>query len=75
MTLYTGGSDGFVSSTAAPIASGVERTQFPGGTFTRSQPAPFHGARVMGSLRQSRARMIVLEAAEGDVYAANQVPR
>ena len=25
----------------------VERTQFPGGTFTRSRPAPFHGARVM----------------------------
>jgi len=24
----------------------VERTQFPGGTFTRSRPAPFHGARV-----------------------------
>jgi hypothetical protein len=26
----------------------VERTQFPGGTFTRSRPAPFHGARVWG---------------------------
>jgi hypothetical protein len=25
----------------------VERTQFPGGTFTRSRPAPFHGARLM----------------------------
>src|SRR6266567_2823108 len=25
----------------------VERTQFPGGTFTRSRPAPFHGARAM----------------------------
>ena len=23
----------------------VERTQFPGGTFTGSRPAPFHGAR------------------------------
>ena len=30
----------------------VERTQFPGGTFTRSRPAPFHGARVMGIFRQ-----------------------
>ena len=26
----------------------VERTQFPGGTFTRSRPAPFHGARDIG---------------------------
>jgi len=26
----------------------VERTQFPGRTFTRSRPAPFHGARDMG---------------------------
>ncbi len=47
MTLYTRGSDGFVSSTAAPIASEVERTQFPGGTLTRSRPVPFHGARVI----------------------------
>jgi hypothetical protein len=30
----------------------VERTQFPGGTFTRSRPAPFHGARATGILRQ-----------------------
>jgi len=30
----------------------VERTQFPGGTFTRSRPAPFHGARVTASFRQ-----------------------
>src|SRR6266700_1463201 len=39
-TLYTGGSDGFVSFTAAPIATGWSE-QFPGGTFTRSEPAPF----------------------------------
>jgi hypothetical protein len=30
----------------------VERTQFPGGTFTRSRPAPFHGAREMGIFSQ-----------------------
>src|SRR5215471_1472438 len=30
----------------------VERTQFPGGTFTRSGPAPFHGARAIRMLRQ-----------------------
>src|SRR5207302_9845515 len=39
-TLYTGGSDGFVAFTAAPIATGWSE-QFPGGTFTRSEPAPF----------------------------------
>jgi len=41
----------------------VERTQFPGGTFTRNRPTPFHGARVIASyisyrsegLRESRA--------------------
>jgi len=33
-TLYTGGSDGFVAFTAAPIATGWSE-QFPGGTFTR----------------------------------------
>ena len=31
----------------------VERTKFPGGTFTRSHPAPFHGARVMILLAQN----------------------
>src|SRR5437660_1901415 len=30
----------------------VERTQFPGGTFTRSRSAPFHGAREMAIFRQ-----------------------
>ena len=30
----------------------VERTQFPGGTFTRSRPAPFHGARVIEIFHQ-----------------------
>src|SRR5213079_3134274 len=39
-TLYTGGSDGFASFTAAPIATGWSE-QFPGGTLTRSEPAPF----------------------------------
>ena len=34
----------------------VERTQFPGGTFTRSRPAPFHGARAMGCLPELRPR-------------------
>jgi len=42
-TLYTGGSDGFVTSTAAPIATGWCE-QFPGETFTRCGPTPFHGA-------------------------------
>jgi hypothetical protein len=44
VTLYTGGSDGFVASTAAPLLpSGTN--QFSGGTFTRSEPALFtaHG--------------------------------
>src|SRR6266496_1487879 len=42
-TLYTGGSGGFVTSTAAPIATGWSE-QFPGETFTRCGPTPFHGA-------------------------------
>src|SRR6266498_4078764 len=46
-TLYTGGSDGFVSFTAAPIASGWSE-QFPGGTFTRSEPAPFTAHAILG---------------------------
>src|SRR5438093_7632582 len=33
----------------------VERTQFPGGTFTRSRPAPFHGARALAIYRRLRA--------------------
>ena len=32
----------------------VERTQFPGGTFTHSGPAPFHGARVMNCYANQR---------------------
>ena len=42
-TLYTGGSGGFVASTAAPIATGGA-IQFPGGFIFRCGPAPFHGA-------------------------------
>jgi hypothetical protein len=30
----------------------VERIQFPGGTLTRSRPAPFHGARAMEMFQQ-----------------------
>jgi|SRR5215471_7873681 len=30
----------------------VERTQFPGGTFTHSRPAPFHGARSIAIYRR-----------------------
>jgi len=33
-TVYTGGSDGFVASTAAPIATGGA-SQFLGGSYTR----------------------------------------
>ena len=43
-TLYTRGFSSFVASTTAPIATGWSE-QFPGGTFTRCGPAPFHGAR------------------------------
>jgi hypothetical protein len=43
-TLYTRGFSSFVTSTTAPIATGWSE-QFPGGTFTRCEPAPFHGAR------------------------------
>ena len=34
----------------------VERTKFPGGTFTRSHPAPFHGAHVMSLFETYRNR-------------------
>jgi Metallo-beta-lactamase superfamily len=42
-TLYTGGSGGFVTSAAAPIATGWSE-QLPGEIFTRCGPTPFHGA-------------------------------
>lgn len=32
----------------------MERTQFPGGTFTRSRPAPFHGPRAIAISQQLR---------------------
>jgi hypothetical protein len=42
-TLYTEGFDGFVTSTAAPIATG-RSDQLPDGTLTRKISVPFHGA-------------------------------
>ncbi len=43
-TLYTGGSGGFVASTAAPIVTGWS-DPVPGRVFSpRCGPAPFHGA-------------------------------
>src|SRR5258708_40089743 len=42
-TLYTGGSDGFVSSTTAPIATGWS-DQLPGGIRTHWKSPPLHGA-------------------------------
>ncbi len=44
-TLYTGGSDGFVTSTTAPIASG-RSDQLPGGIRTHWKTPPFHGALI-----------------------------
>ena len=41
-TLYTGGSDGFVAFTAAPIATGWNE-QFPGGNL--NLPPPLHRRR------------------------------
>jgi hypothetical protein len=43
-TLYIGGSDGFVSSTTAPIATG-RSDQLPGGFRTHWKAPPFHGAQ------------------------------
>ena len=42
-TLYTGGSDGFVVSIAAPIATGWS-DPFPGGPFIPLWTSAFHGA-------------------------------
>ena len=42
----------------------MERTQFPGGTFTRSQPAPFHGARAMGNLTSIDETAFQVEASD-----------
>ena len=38
------GSDGFVTSTAAPIASGWNDQTWPGGTCTHWDAVPYHGA-------------------------------
>src|SRR6266567_7371603 len=59
-TLYTGGSDGFVAFTAAPIATGWSE-QFPGGTFTRSEPAPFT-AHVIWGFNNKYALLIPVSA-------------
>jgi hypothetical protein len=42
-TPYTGGSDGFVSSTTAPVATGWS-DQLPGGIRTHWKSPPLHGA-------------------------------
>lgn len=47
----------------------MERTQFPGGTFTRSRPAPFHGARDMEIYVNFAAR---LESPEFRVLTPSQ---
>jgi hypothetical protein len=39
------GSDGFVTSTAAPIASGWSDQTWPGGTCTHWETVPYHGAQ------------------------------
>jgi len=38
----------------------VERTQFPGGTFTRSRPVPFHGAREIDCLQHLRRFLVYI---------------
>src|SRR3954454_12303100 len=40
------GSDGFVTSTAAPIASGWSDQTWPGGTCTHWDAVPYHGAHL-----------------------------
>src|SRR6266568_127192 len=57
-TLYTGGSDGFVAFTAAPIATGWSEP-FPGGTFTRSEPAPFTAHVITGVESRTGAVTVV----------------
>ena len=44
------GSDGFVTSTAAPIASGWSDQTWPGGTRTHWDAVPYHGAHHIGLL-------------------------
>ena len=44
------GSDGFVTSTAAPIASGWSDQTWPGGTCTHWDAVPYHGAQHMINL-------------------------
>lgn len=41
------GSDGFVTSTAAPIASGGSDQTWPGGNCTHWEPVPCHGAHLI----------------------------
>ena len=47
-----GGSDGFVTSTAAPIASGWSDQTWPGGTCTHWDTGPFHGAHELHQLSE-----------------------
>ena len=54
-TLCTEGFDGFVTSTAAPIATG-RSDQLPGGTLTRKISVPFHGALRRGYVSGSFQR-------------------
>jgi hypothetical protein len=45
------GSDGFVTSTAAPIASGWSDQTWPGGICTHWDAVPYHGARLFKDLK------------------------
>ena len=51
-TLYTAGSDGFVSSAAAPIATGWSEP-VPGRDFHPQWTSAFHGARAIGDLHEA----------------------
>jgi hypothetical protein len=47
LALCIEGSGGFVTSAAAPMASGWN-DELPGGDFTHGRPAPYHGAHTSG---------------------------
>ena len=53
LTLYTRGSDGFVSSAAAPIASGWSEPSSRAGLSPAVDQRLFHGARAIEIFRQS----------------------
>ena len=48
------GSGGFVTSTAAPIASGWSDQTWPGGTCTHWDAVPYHGAHLLQKFRKQR---------------------